>query len=124
MMSPSLLVATIVATLLLASPLPSMQSQRKVERVGGDVRAPRPIYKPDPRYTDEAREAKISGSVLVSLVIEADGTTSDIVLKRGLHPGLDENAVAAVKTWKFEPARKNGVPVAVVANIEVHFRLM
>ena len=57
------------------------------------------------------------------VVVGADGRTKDIRVQRSLGLGLDEKAIEAVKTWKFEPARKDGQPVAVQINVEVNFRL-
>jgi len=92
-------------------------------RVGGGVSAPRPIYDPDPEFSEEARAAKYQGKVLLWVVIGADGRPQQMRVQRSLGMGLDERALAAVKTWRFEPAMKDGHPVAVQVNIEVNFRL-
>jgi TonB family protein len=92
-------------------------------RIGGGVSAPRAIYDPDPEYSDEARKAKYQGVVVLWVVVGADGTPKDIRISRSLGMGLDERAVEAVRRWRFEPARKDGRPVAVQLNIEVTFRL-
>jgi TonB family protein len=92
-------------------------------RVGGGVSAPRAIYDPEPEYSEEARKAKFQGAVVLSAVIGADGRPRDIRVARSLGLGLDEQAIAAVQNWKFEPAMKDGQPVAVLVNIEVEFRL-
>ncbi len=92
-------------------------------RVGGGVSQPRPIFTPDPEYSEEARKAKYQGTVVLWVVIGPDGRTHDIRVQRSLGLGLDEKAVQAVRTWKFEPARKDGQPVAVQVNVEVNFRL-
>ncbi len=92
-------------------------------RVGGGVSAPRGIYTPDPEYSEEARKAKWQGTVVLWVVIGPDGRPRDIRVQRSLGMGLDEKAVEAVRTWKFEPAKKDGQPVAVQVNIEVNFRL-
>jgi len=92
-------------------------------RVGGGVSAPRPIYSPDPEYSDEARKAKYQGTVVLWLVVGPDGRPRDIHLARSLGMGLDEKALEAVRTWRFEPARKDGQPVSVQINVEVTFRL-
>jgi protein TonB len=92
-------------------------------RVGGGVSAPRPIFDPDPEFSEEARAAKYQGKVLLWVVIGADGRPRDMRVQRSLGMGLDEKALAAVKTWRFEPAMKDGHPVAVQVNIEVSFRL-
>jgi periplasmic protein TonB len=92
-------------------------------RVGGGVSAPRAIYQPDPEYSEEARKAKWQGTVVLWVVVGPDGRAHDIRVQRSLGMGLDEKAMEAVRTWKFEPAKKDGQPVAVQVNIEVNFRL-
>lgn len=94
-----------------------------VFRVGGGVSAPKQIYAPDPEYSEEARKAKYSGVCVLWLVVGPDGKPRDIRVGRTLGLGLDEKAVEAVKTWRFEPAMKDGRPVAVEINVEVTFRL-
>ncbi|HXE15331.1 MAG TPA: energy transducer TonB, partial [Bryobacteraceae bacterium] len=59
----------------------------------------------------------------LSLVIDADGQPQDIRVLRSLDPGLDQKAIEAVRQWSFEPATKDGEPVAVQATIEIHFKL-
>jgi protein TonB len=95
-----------------------------VFRVGGGVSAPVPLYKPDPEYSEEARKAKYSGTVVLSITVDATGKPRDIKVIRSLGLGLDEKAIEAVTKWKFRPGYKNGQPVAVTASIEVNFRLL
>jgi len=92
-------------------------------RVGGGVSAPRVLYAPDPEFSDEARRSKYQGTVLLWLVVGPDGRTHDIRVQRSLGMGLDEKAIEAVQRWKFEPARKDGIAVAVEVAVEVNFRL-
>jgi periplasmic protein TonB len=94
-----------------------------VFRVGGGVSAPRAIYDPDPEYSEEARKAKYQGSVVLWVVIGPDGRPRSVRVARSLGMGLDEKALEAVGKWRFEPALKDGHPVAVQVNIEVAFRL-
>lgn len=94
-----------------------------VYRVGGGVSAPRAIYAPDPNYSEEARKAKYQGTVVLWVIVGTDGRTREIRVQRSLGLGLDENAVEAIRRWRFEPARKDGVPVAVQVSVEVNFRL-
>jgi len=91
--------------------------------VGGGVSAPKPTFAPDPEYSDEARKAKYQGVVILWCVVGADGRVRDVRVQRSLGMGLDEKAIEAVRTWKFEPARKDGVAVPVQVSIEVNFRL-
>ena len=87
------------------------------------IRAPRAIIAPDPEYSTQARKEEIAGTVVLSLVVGPDGDPRDITVARSLGHGLDEQAIAAVKRWKFEPGMKDGKPVAVRLSIEVDFRL-
>jgi TonB family protein len=92
-------------------------------RVGGGVSAPKVVFSPDPEYSEEARKAKYQGTCVLWLVVGPDGKPRDIKVQRTLGLGLDEKAIEAVKTWRFEPALKDGKPVAVQINVEVSFRL-
>ena len=95
-----------------------------VMRIGGDVSAPKPLTKPEPGYSEDARLAQLAGTVVVSLVVGTDGLAHDIQVVRTLGLGLDEKAVAAVGKWTFQPATKDGQPVPVAAIVEVNFRLL
>lgn len=94
-----------------------------VYRVCGGVTAPRVVYSPDPVFSEEARKAKFQGTVVLWLIVGVDGRTRDIRIQRSLGMGLDENAIDAIRRWRFDPGRKDGVPVAVQVNIEVNFQL-
>jgi periplasmic protein TonB len=94
-----------------------------VFRVGGGVSAPKELYAPEPEYSEEARKAKYQGTCVLYVIVGADGRPRDLRVARSLGLGLDEKAIDAVKTWKFEPAMKDGKPVAVAISVEVEFRL-
>jgi len=93
-------------------------------RVGGGVSQPSVLFKVDPEYSEEARKAKYSGTVLIQLVVDPDGKARNIKVVRSLGLGLDEKAMEAVAKWKFKPGMKNGSAVPVIATIEVNFRLL
>jgi TonB family protein len=95
-----------------------------VFRIGNGVSSPRLVYKLEPQYSDEAREAKLQGSVVLAIVVTADGFVQDVQVRRGLGRGLDENAMEAIRHWQFSPALKDGQPVPVAATVEVNYRLM
>jgi TonB family protein len=94
----------------------------KIYRVGGGVSAPVPIFKPEPAYSQEARKAKLQGTVGMLVVIDATGTVTDCKVVKPLGMGLDEKAIETVRTWKFKPALKNGTPVPVRVFVELTFR--
>lgn len=78
---------------------------------------------PQPEYSEEAREAKRQGTCLLRLIVGADGNPSDVTVERSLGKGLDDQSLNAVRSWKFEPALKDGKPVAVQIHVEVSFHL-
>ena len=88
-----------------------------------NVTAPKPIYKPEPAYTPEARLAHIEGWVVLFIDIDASGQVVKDSIVRPVGMGLDDNAVQTVQTWKFEPATRDGKPVPVRVLVEVNFRL-
>jgi periplasmic protein TonB len=94
-----------------------------VFHVGGGVSAPRPIYSPEPEFSEEARKAKYQGTCTLMLVVDANGRPTNIRVANSLGMGLDEKAIEKVKTWRFEPAYKDGHPVAVEIALEVDFHL-
>jgi len=82
------------------------------------------LTKVDPEYSEEARKAKYSGTVMLEVIVDMEGRARDIRVSRSLGMGLDEKAVEAVTKWKFKPGMKDGRPVNVRALIEVNFRLL
>ncbi|MDP9055251.1 MAG: energy transducer TonB [Acidobacteriota bacterium] len=95
-----------------------------VFKVGGGVSTPAVIFKVDPEYSEEARKAKYSGTVMLAVVVDSDGHARDIHVVKSLGMGLDEKAIEAVEKWKFKPGMKGGQAVNVRATIEVNFRLL
>ncbi|HVN82362.1 MAG TPA: energy transducer TonB [Terriglobia bacterium] len=94
-----------------------------VYRVGGGVTPPTVVFRVEPTYSEEARKAKYQGVVVLSAIVRKDGTIEILKVVRGLGLGLDENAIQALKQWKFRPGMRNGAPVDVALNIEVNFSL-
>ncbi len=84
---------------------------------------PRVLTKVAPEYTEMARKARVQGVVIVQAVIREDGQVAGTKILKGLPMGLDQQAVAAIKQWVFEPATREGKPVAVYYNLTVDFRL-
>lgn len=92
-------------------------------RPGSGVEPPRLLREVRANYTDEARRANIEGEVELEIVVRRDGTVGDVRLLRGLRGGLNERAMDAVRQWRFAPGRMKGVPVDVVVQVGVEFRL-
>lgn len=91
-------------------------------RISGDLNAPVPLRKIDPKYPQTAIQEHIEGEVILYGVIRPDGSVDSIQLVRGIDEQLDANAVAAFAQWKFEPATKSGQPVALEAIVHIPFR--
>ncbi len=94
-----------------------------VFRIGGGVSPPTILFKVDPQYSEEARKARYQGTVVLEAIVRSDGTVDILRVIRSLGFGLDENAIQALKQWKFRPGMRNGAPVDVALNIEVNFNL-
>jgi len=92
--------------------------------IGPGMTAPGVLRRVDPQYTDEARKAGLNGTAVLQAVIRTDGTVDILRIVRGQPLGLTENAIDALKQWKFSPGAKNGQDVDVVVNIEINFNLL
>lgn len=90
---------------------------------GFALEAPVAVKKVDPRYPAQARRDRLEGVVFLYGVIRADGTVESVRVVRSVHALLDQNAVSAFERWRFEPGRKNGLPVALEVVVEIPFRL-
>ncbi|HEY2394153.1 MAG TPA: energy transducer TonB [Candidatus Angelobacter sp.] len=91
--------------------------------IGNGVSMPRAIYSPEPEFSEEARKTKHQGEVILLATIGVDGLPRNLTVVRSLGMGLDEKALETVRTWRFDPAKKDGRPVAVQMNIIVNFNL-
>jgi TonB family protein len=80
-------------------------------------------YKPNPAYTDEARNLKLQGEVLLEVMFGATGSLHVNRVVRGLGHGLDETAMAAANKMRFKPAMRAGQPVDSTAVVHVVFQL-
>ena len=96
-------------------------NQPKVPTITGPV----PIRKIEPEYTEQARTAKLQGTVWVQVEVQSDGKVSSghLFVIHGLGMGLDEKAVEAVKQWTFRPAYMDGMPISMATTVQVEFRL-
>jgi TonB family protein len=91
--------------------------------IGNGVKVGRAVSTPDPEYAESARKAKINGVVLLAVAINASGTVDAVKVVCALEPGLDQNAINAVKHWTFTPATKDGEPAPVQLEVSVGYRL-
>jgi protein TonB len=96
-----------------------------VIRLSKEITAPRLIKESKPQYTADARRAGIQGVVKVEAVIQSDGTVGEVRVSQSLDKkfGLDDQAVAALKDWRFTPGQKDGAVIPVLVEIEMTFTL-
>jgi TonB family protein len=110
-------------TALSPDPIPSPKVGVLRAGVGGAT-IPKCVYCPVPSYTNEARAAKVMGSVVLQTTVTAEGTATKFIISRDPGKGLGAQAIDSVRKWKFEPALgPDGKPIDVICPIEVTFRL-
>jgi TonB family protein len=77
----------------------------------------------DAKCDAKGRDQRVTGTVLLAIVIDEAGRVNNVEVICALTPGMTENAIKAAEQWQFHPATKDGVPVPVRARIEVKFSL-
>lgn len=117
MKSSALLMAVTVITSA------TLVAQRQVYEPGNGVTLPIVVKEVKPTYTEKAKAQKIQGAVLLTTVVEDDGSVDEVVVVRSLDPELDQQAIDALKQWLFKPGTKEGKPVAVRITCELVFTL-
>jgi TonB family protein len=123
--------AVAIATIATTSTMPigaTVQAQaEKVYKPADDasITLPSVLREVRPYYTPGAMEAKIQGVVWMAVVVLASGDVGDVVVSRSLDKehGLDDEAVKAVRQWKFTPGTKDGKAVPVEVTIQMAFTL-
>jgi protein TonB len=101
----------------------TVPSLERLYKEGGNVQPPRGIKTPPPNYEEIARTLAIEGTAVIWLVVDEKGQPQRVRVGRPIGSGLDERALDVVNHWTFQPATKDGKPVAVQIAVEVNFRL-
>ena len=104
-------------------PVDKRKQPPKRIRVGGNVAKARLVSQVSPQYPSLARQARIQGTVKLSVVISKDGSIQKLEVMSG-HPLLVPSALAAVKQWRYKPTLLNGEAVEVLTNADVNFTLI
>jgi TonB family protein len=86
-----------------------------------DMTRPQIVYRVTPQYTENARRARLEGTVIVQAVIDETGRVLDVQVLKTLPMGLDVAAAQAVAQWRFTPATFNGRPLKVIYTLTVNF---
>jgi TonB family protein len=92
-------------------------------RPGTGITAPAILREVKPDYTEEGRRRHLEGDVVLEIVVKGDGSVGSVKLLQGLGAGLDQRAIDAVRQWRFSPAKRYGVPVDVVVEVAMEFKL-
>jgi TonB family protein len=92
-------------------------------RVGDGVTRPELVTSIHPVYTELARRARVTGTVILEAIIDEQGDVQNVRVLKGLPMGLDQAATDAVKMWKFKPATLKGQPVRVYYVLTVNFQV-
>jgi len=93
-------------------------------KVGVDgVIAPKPLYTPEPEFSDFAKNHNFQGLVVMSAVIDDAGNVLNPYITQPAGMGLDEKAIEVLRKWRFKPATRNGQPVKVEMALEIQFNL-
>ena len=92
-------------------------------RPGSGITPPRVLREIKADYTETARQRALAGDVVLEIVVRRDGSVGEVKLLHGLGYGLDDRAIAAVRQWRFAPAERLGVPVDVIVEVGMEFRL-
>lgn len=102
---------------------PDGTSTEKTPRAGvNGVGVPKCTYCPAPEYSEEARDAKYQGTVLLDIVVTTEGKTTNVIVIKGPGKGLEQQAIEAVESWRFKPALDSaGNPIQVRVKVEVTF---
>jgi TonB family protein len=118
-----------VGTLLFALGRPKelaaqAETEEKVYDIGPGITPPRVIHQVNPVYKADSEGFRISGTVLVGLVVSSKGEPKDVHVVRSLEKAVDQTAVDAVRQWQFDAATKDEQPVAVRLTVEIRFHSM
>jgi TonB family protein len=120
--SAALLFATLVTFSLHA--YSQCEAPALTKQLPQNVSPPCVLIKVEPAYSEEARAAHVQGTAILSVVVDDQGYAQNLKVVRSLGFGLDQKAIEAVQKWRFQPGMKDSKPVAVIATIEVNFRLL
>jgi TonB family protein len=112
-------------------PPTSSLAKRHRSNLGSDIHrmpepgivAPKQLYSPEPEFSERARIEAQQGNVDIDLVVGADGLPHDLEIACSSSADLNDNAISAVKQWRFAPATKDGNPVPAEILIEISFKL-
>ncbi len=120
--SAARLVVAIMVAITLVVTASSQSGDEPVIDLGPGITPPRVVHQVSPVEDSGTGGFRVSGVVLIGLVVSSQGLPKEVHVVHSLDKDLDKNAVEAVQQWRFEPARKGDRPVAVRVTVEIRFR--
>jgi len=115
----TILASLVAMPLLIAGAL--FQTLHVTDRPIPGMLPPFALVHTKPLYTLDGLSQRIEGRVSIQVQVEANGDSKVLQVVKGLGQGLDESALAALQQWRFAPALSNGLPVSVIADVDVDF---
>jgi TonB family protein len=88
-------------------------------RVGSVIATPKKIHDVSPIYPESMRQSGVTGTVILELTTERDGSVRSVRLLRGIAPPIDDAALQAARQWRYEPVMLNGAPVPVILTASI-----
>jgi TonB family protein len=119
-----LVAAMITVALTVSGPMNGQASgnDEPVFDLGDSITPPKVIHQVNPKPDSGTKGFRITGEVLIALIVNSRGIPVNVHVVRSVDREIDASAVEAVQQWRFEPARKDGKPVAVRVTVEIRFR--
>jgi protein TonB len=93
-----------------------------VVRIGGQVVAPKLVHRVEPRYPALAVQARAQAAIILEAHVDRNGHIKNITILRG-HPLFDDEVLAAVKQWRYQPLLLNGVPTEFLLTVTLFFKI-
>jgi len=102
---------------------PSNTAHAEAVNVGPGIVPPKLTHMVDPRFNNTVRSMRFSGETVIALVVDTTGKPQDIFIRKPIGLGMDEEALQAVSQYVFQPATRDGTPVAVKIDVAVNFQI-
>lgn len=105
-------------------PPPPPAPPRGPVRVGGQIREPTLLHRVEPIYPPVAVHARLTGTVILEALVDAQGNVAEVTVLRSANALLDRAAVDAVRQWRYSPLVLNGIPERFLLTVALRFNLV
>ena len=101
----------------------SAKTVEQYKQLGKEVIPPRVTKHVSAEYPEKLRRKKITGTVIISLVVDENGVPQQLEVRESSDPGFNSPALSAVSQWRFIPGQVDGKPTPIATSAEISFRL-